>query len=84
MHMYVDLDGSGQDVAVVRQARGERRSVVEGVARPVPGLLQTGLEGLQFLPQPQDLLFLRREVHSLGGRTHHDCYYSYYTAQRQP
>ena len=55
------LDGAGEDVAVVRQARGERRAVVEDVLGLALGAPQLRGERVQVLPQLQRLLLLPRE-----------------------
>ena len=52
------LDGSGQDVAVVRETGGEGRAIVEDVLGLVLGASQLGLEGLDFGPVLQDLLLV--------------------------
>ena len=44
------FDGTSEDVAVVGEAGGEGRPVVEGELRLPLGLLQGGLEGVQLLP----------------------------------
>lgn len=44
------LDGPGKDVAIVGEASGEGRAVVEDVLGQVFGALQLGLEGLDFGP----------------------------------
>ena len=56
------LDGSGQDVAIMGQAGGERRTVVESELWSVLALLEGGLERVQLGPQLQDFLFLSREI----------------------
>jgi hypothetical protein len=52
------LYGAGEDVAVVREPRGEGRPVIEDVLRLVLGALQLGLEGLYLRPQLEDLLLV--------------------------
>ena len=52
-----DLDGAGQDVAIVGQAGGEGGPVVKGVLGPALGLLQGALERVKILPQLEDVLF---------------------------
>ncbi|EYU46175.1 hypothetical protein MIMGU_mgv1a009767mg [Erythranthe guttata] len=44
------LDSSGQNVPVVREASGERGSVVENVLRQILGELELGFEGIDFIP----------------------------------
>ena len=55
------LDGAGEDVAVVRESGGERRTVVENVLRRVFGLVELSLEGLNLRPEAEDFLFVFRE-----------------------
>ena len=55
----------------MRETGGKRRAVVKRVFGPVLRLSQTGVEGVESLPQLYDLLLLRREVHVVGyGRYH--------------
>lgn len=55
---YNVLYGAGEDVAVVREPRGERRTVIEDVLGLVLGALQLGLECLYLRPQLEDLLLV--------------------------
>ena len=55
------LDGAGQDVAVVRESGGERRTVVENVLRRVFGPFELSLEGLDLRPEAEDFLLVFRE-----------------------
>jgi len=57
-----DLDRAGEQVAVVRQARGERWAIVEAVQRPAFGQLERRLEGVNLAPELEDLDLLLREV----------------------
>ena len=70
--MNPHLDCSSQDVSIVRQPSGEGRAIVEGVPRPILGLLERGLEGVELLPQLKDLLLLSWEVELIRHWTHHD------------
>lgn len=65
------FDGAGQNVAVVRKTGGERRSVVEGEARPTLGLSQAGLEGVDVLPQRQHPQLFIWEADVLRHRLRH-------------
>ena len=65
------LGVAGQEVAVVRQAVGEGRAVVEDefvAARPRPAspLVDAGLEGAVLVPVLEDALFDLRELHGGG------------------
>lgn len=66
------LDGAGEDVAVVREPRGEGRAVVEDVLGEVLGALELGVEGLDVGPELEDPLLLagEREVLPLGDVVH--------------
>lgn len=55
------LNGSGQDMAVVREAGGEGRTVVENVLGHVLGESQLSLEGFDFGPVLENLLLLLGE-----------------------
>lgn len=52
------LDGPGENVAVVREAGGEGGAVVEYVGREVLGAIKLSLEGFDFVPVLEDILFL--------------------------
>mmetsp|Transcript_8452 Transcript_8452/g.14176 ORF Transcript_8452/g.14176 Transcript_8452/m.14176 type:complete len:410 (-) Transcript_8452:186-1415(-) len=60
------LDGSGGDVAVVGQSRGEGGPIIEGVGLPALGKLELLFEGVDLLPVLEDVLLLHGEVGSLG------------------
>ena len=60
------LDCAGEDVAVVRQAGGERRPVVERPHGLAQRLLQGLLEDAVLLPPRQDLLLLLRKGDAVG------------------
>ena len=66
------LDGPRQDVAIVRQPSGKWWSIIERILGTTLGLLQGGLEGVQLLPELQDLLLCLRKVdvgvRNLSGR----------------
>lgn len=55
------LDGAGQDVAIVREASGEGRTVVKDVFWHGFGPFQLSLESFDFGPEGEDPLFLLRE-----------------------
>lgn len=55
------LDGTGEDVAVVRETGGERRPVVEDVLGEVLGSLELSLEGIDLSPEREYILFLARK-----------------------
>ena len=61
------LDRAGEDVAVVRAARGERWAVVERVLRLALGLAQLVLEGVDFLPELHGLLLALGEGDARRG-----------------
>ena len=63
------LDRAGQYVAVVRQAGGERRTVVERELLAVGGEAQLRLERVHLLPHLQHVLLFRGKVEALrlGG-----------------
>ena len=65
------LDGSGQDVSIVRQTRSKGGPIVEGELWFVLRLLQAGLERVQLGPKLQDLFLLSREVDGGGHRRSH-------------
>jgi hypothetical protein len=65
------LDGSGQDMSIVRQTCCKGGSVVEGELGFVLRLLQAGLERVQLGPKLQDLLLFSREVDGGGYRGSH-------------
>lgn len=52
------LDGPGEDVAVVRQPRRERRPIVEDVLGLPLSKLELRLEGVDLGPEGKDLLLL--------------------------
>lgn len=52
------LDGTGEDVAIVREPRCEGRPVIEDVLGLVLGALQLGFECLGLPPQLKDLLLV--------------------------
>ena len=56
------LDGAGSNVAVVGEAGGEGRSVVEGELGLALALLQLLLKRVDFRPVRKHALFLSREV----------------------
>ena len=56
------LDGTGGDMAVVRQSRGERRTIVEGKLWSALRHLKLLLEGIDLSPVGKYFLFLFREV----------------------
>lgn len=56
------LDGTGGDMAVVRQSRGERRTIVEGELWSALRHLELLLEGIDLSPVGKYFLFLFREV----------------------
>ncbi|GIX61021.1 uncharacterized protein BcabD6B2_04560 [Babesia caballi] len=56
------LDGASQDMAIVRQPRGEGRAVVEGEAGFACCQLVGGVEDVDFIPVPQDRLLFLGEV----------------------
>lgn len=61
------LDGPSQDVAIVREAGGEGRSIVEYVLRLVLGAFQLSLEGVNLGPELKNpfLLVRKREILAL-------------------
>ncbi len=65
------LDRAGQKVAVVRQARRERRPVVEFVAFLALVLLEGLPERAVFRPESEDVLFHLREGDFVGYRLEH-------------
>lgn len=52
------LDSAGEDVAVVREAGGEGRAVVEDVFGLILGAEKLSLEGLDVGPEGEDGFFL--------------------------
>ena len=56
------LDGTGGDMAVVRQSRGERRTIVEGELWSTLRHLKLLLEGIDLSPVGKNFFFLFREV----------------------
>ncbi|EPY28156.1 hypothetical protein STCU_05273 [Strigomonas culicis] len=59
------LDGAGENMTVVGETGGERRTVIEGVRLPALRELDRGLEGILFFPHCEDLLFHLGEVELL-------------------
>lgn len=59
------LDGTGEDMAIVGEASGEGRPIVEDVLGPALGELQLRVERIYLTPSLQDLLFLLRKVEIL-------------------
>nr|POF06698.1 hypothetical protein CFP56_47071 [Quercus suber] len=55
------LDGAGEDVAIVRESGGKRRTIVENVLRRVFGPVELSLEGLDLRPEAEDFLLMFRE-----------------------
>lgn len=66
------LDGAGEDVSVVGEAGGEGGTVVEDVLFVVLGSFKLGFEGVDLIPEIEDLLLLRgeREVFALWNVVH--------------
>ena len=62
------LDVAGQQVAVVRQAVGEGRTVVEDELRRIVAVRDAGAEGVVVVPVLQDVGFQRREVRRAACR----------------
>mmetsp|Transcript_3715 Transcript_3715/g.9272 ORF Transcript_3715/g.9272 Transcript_3715/m.9272 type:complete len:417 (-) Transcript_3715:124-1374(-) len=60
------LDGASQDVAIVRQASGEGRAIVEDVLRLALRPAQLLLESIELSPQLKDLFLLLREAEVLS------------------
>lgn len=56
------LNGSREQMSVVRKTGGERRSIVERVLWSTLRELQTRPERIDLLPESEDLLFFLREV----------------------
>lgn len=52
------LDGPCEEMPVVGEARGEGGPVVEGEFRPALGELQARAEGIDLLPEGEDLFLL--------------------------
>lgn len=61
------LDGACSDVAVVRQARGEGRTIVESVGLAALREPELFMEGIDLLPVREYLLFLRWELDLLSN-----------------
>lgn len=67
------LDGTGEQVAIVRQTGRKRRAIVESVARQILGQLELAVECIERLPKLEDFeLFLvkvdrRRDDSWFGG-----------------
>ena len=53
-------------MAVVRESCGEGRTIVEGEFGLALGQLELLVEGVDLLPESQDVLLLRREVRLVG------------------
>ena len=60
------LDGTGGDMTVMRQSRGEGRAIVESVLFLALGHLKLSVEGINFSPVVQDFFFLSGEVWLVG------------------
>lgn len=60
------LDCAGEDVAVVREAGGEGRAVVEDVLRHVLGEGELGFEGIDSGPEFENGVFLLWECEVLA------------------
>ena len=61
------FDVGRENVAVVRQARGKRRTVVEDVLRPALARLDGAFEGSLRLPALEDLALDLRKAHFIGN-----------------
>ena len=64
------FDRSGQQMAVVRQAGGERRAVVKNERLPVPSFFQRLFKNLVVVPELQDFQLDLGELDILSNRFH--------------